>query len=528
MPRATSHHYQNYQRMGNALGSAAYLGIEIENNGSVCAGGKMRGKLLLDVRKATSADFLMFHFYGYERTKIIYTTSHTSTSFSHTQNANVTTTSTTTHTCTERVDLFSSEVVLHRFAGGSVAKGRYAFPFEVSIPSGLPGTQSFSDNGDYCGIEYHCGAKLHRNGMFKWEVQNSCEVLLNDEPYESFPVPLYLGPGTSNMTFMDMFQRGTLTFGGKVNTSNACGNEKIRVNYAISNESTSRVKALEFDITCIISFRAQTLSRNFRHNIFHKRIKVANVGGAEPMRRIGERKIDAVALLHQLDRGEYGVDIPISKNIRSTYNSAIASITYELSMTIMTTYGSKNATISVPIIMHRHGANFTGVVPKIGEAFPMPKGWTGIIVPTAEVILDEPAVALPSDYDTVQGLTRMVKESNQWKETNVLLEWIAHSPYHANLLTPASLYELFRSIEGDYSVYAFCRAIGEAMNSPSSSNKCTCSHIAQAARAVTMQMSIAVCTLFGPYCTDVHNAYSAFGIIGLGEVEMSTVMMNYR
>ena len=212
----------------------------------------------------------------------------------------------------------------------------------------------------FWGISYFIEAKLHRTGISAWEFKNSCEVLLNDEPYEAIPVPLFLGPRTFRVScLVELLPRGTLTFGGKVN-SNACGNETLRVNYAIHNESTSRVKVLVFDI----AMRAGGRGCTYTYSIFHKDIKVANISGIEPMKRIGERKIDCIALLSQINEGEFGIDIPIG-NIGSTYNGFLGSVTYELSMTIMTTIGSPDSTIRVPIIMHRCRANFAGHVPEV-------------------------------------------------------------------------------------------------------------------------------------------------------------------
>lgn len=489
---------------------SAYLNIEIENNGS--AGGKMRGKLLLDVRKVTSADFMMFHFYGYERTKITYNLNAENNEGSGERVA------------TETANLYSCEVVLHRFAGGSVPRGLYAFPFEFNIPSDLPVSQSHKSGSNYCYITYHCCAMLHRPGMLAWEVKNSCEVLLNDKPHEAFPVPLFLGPSTFEATFMDNFFRGTITFGGKVHTANACGNETLRVNYAISNESKSSVHALEFDITCQIKFRAGNRHCFESHSIFHRRITVANLSRIEPVTRLGQRKVDCVTLLNQLNEGEYGIDIPIGNNHRSTYKSLHSSVTYELSMTMMTSYGTKNSTIRVPIIMHRHGANFAGHVPKVGSPFPMPAGWDGIVMPTAELILEEPVAA----YDTVPGLTVLLKASDQWKESKVLRDWLIHAPYNVNLLTPDTMFKLFQGINIGYSTYLLCHSLGSEMNRDHSNNKCTCRHIAEAVRAVPSQKKIEVCNFFEPHCTDRHNASKEFSIIGFTDIEMSTVMMKYR
>jgi hypothetical protein len=101
--------------------------------------------------------------------------------------------------------------------------------------------------------------------MLTWDVKNSREVLMNDEPYLSFPTPMFIGPTTTKVTFMCLISRGTMTFGGKVNTTNVCANEKLRLDYGICNESTSRVKALEIDVICYIAFSAEGHCYNTSH-----------------------------------------------------------------------------------------------------------------------------------------------------------------------------------------------------------------------------------------------------------------------
>ena len=339
LPATTSLLNYNLLKMGNS----ALLGIEIENNGSICAGRKMRGNLLLDVRGETSAEYLMFHFYGQERAHTLYAVSDNSGEHCH-KIARMT------------WNVFSFEVVLHRFTEGYVPNGRHVFPFEVNIPSGLPGTQSHRKGHEYFGIEYICEAKLHQPGKFARDVKNSCEVFMNDEAYEASPGPLLLGPQRCELFSTNALPLGKVMFGGKVNKLYAYGNETLRVNYAIHNESTLRVEAVEFAIMCHIGFKTtEKLLRRNKYPIFHKRIDGASIIGIEPLEKIGERDIDYNALLTQLNEGLYGVDIPIHEDIRPTYNSAISYVKYELSMTIVTGLETIDTTLRVPIIMRRRG-----------------------------------------------------------------------------------------------------------------------------------------------------------------------------
>jgi prophage DNA circulation protein len=52
------------------MGNSAFIVIQIENNGSNCAGETLKGRILLDVRKAFPANDLLFRFYGDEKTEV--------------------------------------------------------------------------------------------------------------------------------------------------------------------------------------------------------------------------------------------------------------------------------------------------------------------------------------------------------------------------------------------------------------------------------------------------------------------------
>jgi hypothetical protein len=173
--------------------------------------------------------------------------------------------------------------------------------------------------------------------------------------------------------------------------------------------------------------------------------------------------VDYDALLRRINETELGLEIPIKKDIRSTYTGTLITVRYELTMSIKTTFGTTNSTIKIPIIMHRCGSSFTGVVPEVEAVYAVPVDWVvpKADVPTAVLISEQQTVC--DGYDTVDRLIEMVKESNQWQESSVLRDWLVHSPSNISLLTADKMYPLFQGIKGNYSYYTFCQAIGEAM-----------------------------------------------------------------
>ena len=490
------------------MGNSAYIIVEIENNETLCGGATLRGKVLLDVIQTLSADSLIFRFYGHERTKV----------------------SVSSSTCYEEsADIYSTKVILHSFDGGSVAEGRYEFPFEVPLPRGLPGSQRSNANStrESCSILYHCEAKLNRSGVIrKRNVRNSCEVLLKDEPYASFPTPIFLGPTLSKVSCMMVNSCGVIKFGGKVNTTSVCANEKFRVDFGICNQSTADVKALTIMIKCFISFSAKGFGANITQTAFERRIEAVNLLGAEPLHEIRDGAVDYDygTMLEQINEGEFGVDIPIGSNILSSYYGTLMTVRYELLLSMTTAFGTNNKTISIPIMIHRRGFNFAGVVPKVETNHTVPFR-TAVEMPTT-VLPSEP-VHLSYGYDTVGRLYAMVKASRKWQEVIVLKDWLSHSPSNINLLTPDTMLPLFQSIKSDISFYALCQMLGVAMNDLSSTNKCTVAHITEAARAVSPPMKSLVCILLAPHCTERANAVDAFGAIGLTDVEMASVMIHY-
>jgi hypothetical protein len=427
------------------MGNSAYIVIEIEKNGSSCGGGRVKGRVLLSVQKETLADSLMFAFNGVE-TSVIKVGKDS--------------------TVKDSENIVSSEEILCEFPGGSVAVGQYTFPFEIALPLGLPKTQRCQQGESSYSISYHCEAKLH-HGIQIWSIKNSCEVQLNEEPYMSSPTPMYLGPVTRQLTYMEKPTPGTMTLGGKVNLTNVSTNEKLRVAYVIRNDSEKRIKALTVCLVCNVHFRVGGHFRETSYNVTSNRIDVSKLLGVNPQKNIksgADGSIDYEALLRHLDIGEFGVEIPMDNAHLCTYTGNLGKVMYELVMTLTTTFGTSNSTIRIPIVIHQLTSKWAK--PCVGQAYTVPAYWNAQEMPLKELNLSEPAAAVVSAEtdDSFEGLTLMLKGCDQWQEISVLKEWLGHSPNNINLLSQDEMFPLFRCLKGDYSIYVFCQTIGEAMS----------------------------------------------------------------
>lgn len=321
--------------MGNTAGNIVF---EFDNGTRVYPGAKLHGRLILKVWKEINADHLVLSFAGLEKTRI-------SEDESNSYN--------------DQATIFSSTVILTTFAGGSIVEGCYAYTFEFTIPRGLP--RSF--NRRSCSISYHCVAELSRDGILAGNVKGYRVVRMNEEPSRSLPMqPMLLRPFTSKVTFMCLNSRGTMTFGGIVNSTNLCTTEKLRLDFEICNESTSRVKSVIIYITRYEELRAGSIARvGFVNRVCSMRVNLVNMVGANPLQKNGDGVVDRNAILKRIAEGKYsfGVYVPIGAVSRSSYSGKLITIRYELTMTVRTTFGTTNSSINIPM-------TFACAVPEVG------------------------------------------------------------------------------------------------------------------------------------------------------------------
>jgi hypothetical protein len=553
----------------------ATLTFVFQDDGKLCPGSRLRGRLLLTVHKEIVAEFVSMRFYGVENTRV-----HIRENSWAYQDS----------------EIFSVINILDTFTGPSLLRNTYTYHFDIPIPPHIPGSQKWKRAGNKFKISYHCQAMLHRKGMLTWNVKAESLVEIHDEPYFSLPTAMYIGPVTTDAKYMFGSPPGSnITYGAEVHTIYVSPNKTLRVNYAIQNTSASRVKALDICIKQIVWVTACGYFQLSVKKIFSKRIDGAKLTIEtidNNKREIGDMDYNYNMLLQRIKEGEFGFDLPIGAVNQSTFSRTLCMVKYELRIKVMTTFGTPNSKIKIPIIINRNDSiyrpvhvgktenveNVVGVeiaqgmeeegkvdiippdsnpknnrnhqndknnnnvhvtqstsdqdhfispvdaaTPDLTAVYTAVTEATEVSTETTDALSMLPVL----DPDTVEQLIQTLKGSHEVEEINILRDWLASSPTNINLLTPVALYSLFQSIKGYYNIYMICRAIGEAMSQQNSCNRCTCRHIGEASKGATIGSKVAVCKTFAPYCVDRRNAREAFLVTGIETHLLRELMMHY-
>jgi hypothetical protein len=529
------------------FGKPATVAIEFENNGMLCPGAQLKGQVLLTVHKEIAAEFLALRFHGEENTRVHIREN----SWAY-----------------EDSIIFSVINILDTFTGPTLRPNTYTYLFDIPIPTHVPGSQKWSKYGENFKISYHVETILHRKGILTWNVQASSVVEIHDAPYFSLPSPMYIGPVTIDAKSVFGSPAGSkIMYGAQVHTTYANPNKALRVNYAIRNASTSRVKALEICVNQIVWITACGFFKFKVTKIFKKRIDAAkliietvdNDNGGN-----GDLDYDYNALLQRINEGEFGFDVPIGAVNQSTFLGKLCIVKYELCIKLKTTFGTPNSKLKIPIMMNRNETIYNPVYRGVTETAENIVVGTEIVegieeerkvdfippdsnprkhnnnnngdlltleldlfIATATVHRAAAVCTSEVGYDTVEHLTNAMKTCHELAELNVIRGWLAHSQDNINLLTPDALFLLFKCIKGHYNFNTISRAIGEAMSHQNSRNRCTCRHIAEAGRGASLSSKEGVCNTFAPYCVDRRNARESFIVTGIERTDMKLVMMHY-
>jgi hypothetical protein len=246
--------------MGNAQSIGAYLSVQLnhDQNQVVSGGSRLSGIVYLEIIKdSVAADSLDVKFYGHENTQILVSGGEGGA-----------------YPIQDKHELICLNYVLCRFNNGEVKRGRYEFPFKILLPVGLPGKQGVKPRGNsgtgyWFVIEYFLEARLHRNGITQWDVKNSLEIFLQDPPYYSSPkIPSCITPVSESVLFCCCYKTGTMTLLANVDSTNVFVNDLFNVEYAVRNDSTSKVEKILIRVKELHLFRAKS-SMLFQNYVEH-------------------------------------------------------------------------------------------------------------------------------------------------------------------------------------------------------------------------------------------------------------------
>lgn len=233
------------------MGSATSLSVETDQP-SYTGGEHLTGRVLLRVTQPDKvhANQLELCFEGAENTKVTVQT----TTGSGKNKKTVKKVYRSTHL------IVRLHCVLAKFDSGLVLqKGDYVFPFSLVLPVGLPAGFSFRGE-DSCSIRYTAVAVLSQPGMIWGTSEHKSsphDIRIEGAHVPTVPVQQILQPRADNIMFLCCFNSGTLHSGGAVSTHLVSNGEKLRVNVAFENHSTSRMKAVEVYLTQVVRFTAQ-------------------------------------------------------------------------------------------------------------------------------------------------------------------------------------------------------------------------------------------------------------------------------
>jgi len=513
--------------MGNtsSFATGGIIAIELDKNGIVIPGETLNGKVYLEIFKdSISADYLDVIITGKEHTKVSYNKSIESDGKSRNE----------THYAFEEHVFFSKNCNLFQFQnGGKVIKGRYEYPFSITIPFGLPGRQGEITGSEYFAIRYYLDVRLHRSGFMTWDIKNNREILMTDPPFDYIKTPAYIEPDTQKVTFLCCFNTGTMTLGARTDTCDILGGDKLHVDYVIHNESTSRVKALEVRLEESVYQSAQGHSSWKNNNIFQTRIEANQLEDISPVSNNNQSQLNSLnipILKKVLEQKLHEIKIEIPSGIRSSYEGLIGKCIHVLHIQLMTPMCTQNPEITIHIRAHNNPApgNMREMKASIETEFQKPAGWNAISEKFVNLdnITTNPSAPpfehLVDDKKSIEGLKRMLQDSNQWNETYALQDWISFGG-RIDEFNAFNLNEIYRLIRSDYSYVIFSETIGKALD-----GKITCSQICGAASGSrSNENKIDILNSFASRCKDKENAQRTFETLDLPNFTYSCVISRY-
>ena len=245
----------------------------------------------------------------------------------------------------------------------NVNKGNYEYPFHCIIPSGLPGSVSARTGRSHCKIVYSLEACLHRAGWSTWDVQHAKEFTVAPSPAAEQTAPLYLEPQFVDVKTCFCYNRGRMVTGGAATNSILGTGETMRLNYAVQNESTALIEAIEISLYERVTWRAGSRSRSSTRALFKSKLSALSANNQtklEDLYLLPTAKKDQVAspeddagqlriIKRMLDSRKYCIDVPIDMSARKSYVGTLIDTKHWVSIVVRTSMGTANPEMTHPI-----------------------------------------------------------------------------------------------------------------------------------------------------------------------------------
>mmetsp|Transcript_88926 Transcript_88926/g.194868 ORF Transcript_88926/g.194868 Transcript_88926/m.194868 type:complete len:391 (-) Transcript_88926:293-1465(-) len=245
--------------MGNSSSSSnASLSIALEKV-QFRAGEAVRGYVQVHVTAPISCTNVYAKLEGEVRTKVVYTTSHTtrdSRGHSHTRS--------TRHTAHQRSSIVTENLCVATFPG-EAAPGLYQFPFQFVLHPSLPSSTNLPDSfGDSACLAYSVAVVLERPGFTTSNLVSRAMLEVNEA------IPRAITPARATdvkiVNLACCIPRGDMQLTGSLSHNAFCGNEAVLLQVELDNRSSEDIDCIAIELKEYISFRANSHSSS-RQNI---------------------------------------------------------------------------------------------------------------------------------------------------------------------------------------------------------------------------------------------------------------------
>ncbi len=336
----------------------ATLGVAIDQS-YVTPGSDITGKIYLSVAKdEVTTDCLVLRMIGQENTCAKYTT--------HDKN------SAAQHYIRSHCRFFELSFIIATFSDGKVSAGQYEYPFKITLPLGLPSSLSAilpGENGGDCTIGYYIETKLHRKGIFKWDVEYKLPIRIFPSPLTSEILqqqfPVYALPVQQKIHFCCCMERGNVILSMFTPTACLHSGDEFDVSYLVNNLSSTDIKAIEISAIEEVHWTASGRKRTLTKTLYHSRLDkntlqlhtspvvlrdLKNQNGGV----IGEYIVDSTTLQQLkevLDSRRFAVHGTIGSSNCYDVEGTLISCKHYIQLTVCTTFGSSNPTIIMPFAL---------------------------------------------------------------------------------------------------------------------------------------------------------------------------------
>ena len=228
--------------------------LQPQGNGyHVQAGSWMKGYILLNIeRGSVRANGLDLSFQGHEQSEIVYD----ETEDIHIDNNNDGRRNATRTESSSRVlinvklpvgvgphnkESYNNGTTTTTFIdnAGNINPGQYQIPFEVEVPSYLPGSMQYQHSDkSRCSIHYELKAILSGSGFF-WNYHKELPIQILAKPMDPLPPsPHMASPVNEPVTHCCCCNKGSISLGGKVEETRLAPESQCTVSLSCRNHST--------------------------------------------------------------------------------------------------------------------------------------------------------------------------------------------------------------------------------------------------------------------------------------------------